>query len=276
MRMYSPTHVYYMSTISCNQKCTKCSHWKRKDEADRLPTNKIIQSILSMTNVKELCIVGGEPLLFKSEIVEILKGISDTRVRTTIITNAVLLDMEFIQNVKNFNIHIVISIDTIDRNFWKYVRGVDSYERVLGNLERAITELHSSQISIQSVVAKETLPYIEDVANYAKSKNIYHSVQDYISEGFDGSWTALEQKQAKIPDDGQQCFAAGRNLSIIQNGDVYMCFQQPWIDKCQKPLGNLNLESMNEMLSSDYSEFVSSEMRKCNLPCKVLKCNIKN
>lgn len=80
--MYRPTNIYYMNTIECNQKCTKCSHWKYKDKADRLPTEKFINAIKSISTATELCIVGGEPLLFKSEIYEILQGISDTDIRT--------------------------------------------------------------------------------------------------------------------------------------------------------------------------------------------------
>lgn len=274
--MYRPTNIYYMNTIECNQKCTKCSHWKYKDKADRLPTEKFINGIKSISTATELCIVGGEPLLFKSEIYEILQGISDTEIRTVIITNGVSMDKEFINTVSKYNIHIVVSIDTMDKEFWKFVRGTNSKEKVLKNFEYATTILTPAQISIQSVLSKETQPYMAEVAEYANSKNVYHSIQDYISEGFEGFWTATENKQVIIPDNEQQCFAADRNLSIIQNGDVHTCFQQNWIDGCQKPLGNLNTQTMTEILSSDYTDFVSEKMRVCNLPCKVLKCNTKN
>ena len=274
--MYRPTNIYYMNTIECNQKCTKCSHWKNRDKADRLPTVKFINGIKSIPTATELCIVGGEPLLFKSEIYEILQGISDTEIRTVIITNGVSMDREFINTVSKYNIHIVVSIDTMDKEFWKFVRGTNSKEKVLKNFEYATSILTPAQISIQSVLSKETQPHLAKVAEYANLKNVYHSIQDYISEGFEGSWTAIVNNQAVIPDNEQQCFAADRNLSIIQNGDVHTCFQQNWIDNCQKPLGNLNTQTMTEILSSDYAVLVSGKMRVCNLSCKVLKCNTKN
>jgi MoaA/NifB/PqqE/SkfB family radical SAM enzyme len=273
--MYTPTYIYYMNTIECNQKCTKCSHWKYKDKAQRLSTESIIKGIKSIPTAKELCIVGGEPLLFKAEICDILKGLENTEIRTVVISNGVLMDEKFIKTVSKYNIHIVVSIDTIDKEFWKFVRGVNSYDKVLKNLEYATSVLNSSQISIQSVLSKETQPHIEAVSNYANSKNIYHSIQDYMTEGFEGYWTTTENKQAKFPDDGQQCFAANRNLSIVQNGDVYTCFQQTWIESCQEPLGNLNNQKMTEILSSEYAISVSEKMKSCNLPCKVLKCNTK-
>lgn len=265
-----------MNTIECNQKCTKCSHWKYKDKADRLPTEKFIQAIKSIPTTKELCIVGGEPLLFKSEIYEILQGISDTDIRTVIITNGVSMDKNFIDTVSKYNIHIVVSIDTMDKEFWKFVRGTNSHDKVLKNFEYATTVLTPAQISIQSVLSKETQPHMAEVAEYANSKNVFHCIQDYISEGFEGSWTVTENKQAVIPNNGQQCFAADRNLSVVQNGDILTCFQQTWIDGCKQPLGNLNSQTMTEILTSDYAISVSEKMRVCNLPCKVLKCNTQN
>lgn len=274
--MYKPINIYYMNTIECNQKCTKCSHWKKKDNTDRLPTEKIINGLLDISTAKELCIVGGEPLLFKSEIYEILRGLYNTDIRTVIITNGVLLDKRFVDTILKYNAHVVVSIDTVDKEFWKFVRGANSYNIVFENLDYATSVLSPNQISIQSVLAKETQPYLKYVSDYAYSKNIHHSVQDYMAEGFEGAWTPIENKQVIIPDNGQQCFASDRNLSIMQNGDVYTCFQQAWIKDCHKPIGNLNINEMNNILSSEYAVFVSEKMKVCNLPCKVLKCNTKN
>ncbi len=265
-----------MNTIQCNQKCTKCSHWKYKDTAERLPTDRVIKGILSIPSAKELCIVGGEPLLFKEEIYAILEGIASSEIRTILITNGVPMDKAFIHEVSKYNIHIVVSIDTMDKEFWRFVRGTNSYEKVFKNLEYAINYLEGPQISVQSVLSKETAPHIASVGAYAKEKGIYHSIQDYITEGFEGNWTPMEQKEAFVPDAQQQCYAADRNLSIVQNGDVFTCFQQNWMKDCQKPLGNLNTMDMSTILSSEYAQTVSATMRVCDLPCKVLKCNTKH
>jgi MoaA/NifB/PqqE/SkfB family radical SAM enzyme len=264
-----------MITIQCNQRCTKCSHWKQKDNTERLPTEKVVKALKTIPTAQELCIVGGEPLLFKSEIYDILNSISDTGIRTTIITNGVLMDKTFIQNIAKHNIHIVVSIDTIDKEFWKFVRGANSYDKVFENLKYATDILTTNQISIQSVLSKETQPYLPDVAKYAQSKILYHSIQDYVSNGFNGSWTELGNKQVIINDSEQQCYAVDRNLSIVQNGDVYTCFQQSLIDDCKKSLGNLNTQNMQKILSSEYVSFVCEKMKICNLSCKVLKCNTK-
>lgn len=274
-KMYKATDIYYMITTECNQRCSKCSHWKNTDKSPRLPTENFLFALKNIPTAKELCIVGGEPTLFKTEIYDILAGLSDTSIRTTVITNGVLADKKFIDRVVNCNIHLVFSIDTLDKEFWKFVRGTNSYDVVFQNLEYAINTLNPTRISIQSVLSKETEKHISMVAEYAKQKNIYHSVQDYISNGFNGSWSEVKQKQVVISNNEQQCFSANRNLSIMQNGDVFTCFQQSWINGCLQPLGNLNTKKIDDLLTSDYISFICKKMKNCNLPCKVLKCNMK-
>lgn len=274
--MLSPIEIYYMITINCNQKCSKCSHWKFPHYTQpRLDTNKIVKFLLSIPSCQDFTIVGGEPLLYKEEILQILNGLKGSNIRTVIITNGFALDKNFIDAVKDYNVHFVFSIDTVDRDFWKYVRGCDSYEKVMDNFEYAFKQLTGWQISIQSVLAKETEPYILNVKEYAKKHHVYHSVQDYISEGFDGHWTPLENKSSHIPDTEQQCYAADRNLSILQDGSVMTCFQQNLISGCESPLGNLHVDDADTILYSNYAKYVTDKMKNCNKPCKVLKCNLK-
>jgi len=186
------------------------------------------------------------------------------------------MDQSFIDQIKDFNIHLVVSIDTIDREFWKFVRGSDSFDLVFRNLDYAIRTLQPSQLSIQSVLAEETKGHVIQVGEFANSHNIYHSIQNYIQEGFEGHWTPIvTPTENNSPEDESSCYAAGRNISIMPNGDVYTCFQQSWIQGCEKPIGNLNANALDGMLSSQYTADVLSRMELCNKSCKVLKCNQK-
>ena len=274
--LFEPTDIYYMITINCNQRCSKCSHWRfPRFTQPRLTPQRVVDFLHSISSCKELTIVGGEPLLYKDEILKIVEGMSDTNVRTVIITNGYALDKAFIDAIKNYHVHFVFSIDTVDREFWKYVRGCDSYDKVMSNFEYAFKTLTGWQISIQSVCAQETLPYLSEVKLYAEKHHVSHTVQNYISEGFEGHWTPLENHTDEKSNSEQQCFSAGRNISIMQDGSVFTCFQQNWIPKCEKPLGNLHTDNNDTILSSEYASFVINQMKKCDKPCKVLKCNLK-
>jgi sulfatase maturation enzyme AslB (radical SAM superfamily) len=235
----------------------------------------VADAVNSLPDLTEFCIVGGEPLLFRDRIISLLNAIKDHPCRTVLITNGVLMDADFIDRIAGLKIHIVVSIDTIDRKQWQFVRGRDTMETVLGNLRYTRSVLRQDQLSIQSVLAQETKQYLADVGTLADELGVYHSIQDYMAEGFGGEWTAMPAQEKRVPEN-EICHAAGRNLSILPNGDVFTCFQQSWIPGCRTPLGNLARGQISEMISSDYAAGVQAAMRQCNLPCKVLKCNQRN
>lgn len=274
--LLKPEEIYYMITINCNQRCSKCSHWKFPPYTKpRLEPEKVVDFLLSIPTCKEFIIVGGEPLLFKKEILTILEGLKGTKIRTVIITNGYALDNAFVDAVKDYYVHFVFSIDTVDKEFWKFVRGTDSYDRCMDNFKYAFQHLTGWQISIQSVLAEETRQYIPRVKKYADEHHVSHTVQDYVTEGFEGHWTPVKDKISNIPESGQQCYSAGRNISILQDGSVMTCFQQDWIEGCERPLGNLHTDKAYDILHTEYAKFVVAKMKICNKPCKVLKCNLK-
>ena len=163
----------------------------------------------------------------------------------------------------------------MDPLFWKFVRGTDSYKLVMHNLDYAVKLLSPSQLSIQSVLAKETEAFLPEVKKFAESHGLYHSVQNFIADGFDGFWTPIKKAEYPSQPSKQQCFAAGKNISVLQNGDVYTCFQQSLIKGFEKPLGNLNTTPIEQIIATPYAQAVEEAMKKCNKSCKELKCNLK-
>jgi sulfatase maturation enzyme AslB (radical SAM superfamily) len=275
MKSFSPTNLYYLISFACNERCTKCHHWAIRPAFTPLDSSLVAHAINSLPDLTEFCIVGGEPLLFRERIISLLTAIKNHPCRTVLITNGVLMDAAFIDRISQLKIHIVVSIDTVDRKHWQFVRGRDTMDIVLGNLRYARNVLRPDQLSIQSVLAQETKKYLADVRALADELGVYHSIQDYMAEGFGGEWTAMPAHEKRVPEN-EICHAAGRNLSVLPNGDVFTCFQQSWMPGCQKPLGNLTRDQIAGMISNEYATGVQAAMRQCNLPCKVLKCNQRN
>lgn len=262
-----PSDIFYMIDILCNEKCTKCSHWKHKS-IKKYNIDYVINFVKQIESAREFCIVGGEPLLYSEEIIKCAKLLKQD-VRLIIITNGIKATEEFLQNISNYNVHIIFSIDTIDKNFWKSVRGNDSYDIVMKNFNSARKLLNPHQLSVQSVRSKNTLSHIIEVEKMCKDYGIYHSIQDYIDD-FGGQWEAMpKEKYNNI-----SCQAYKFNLSIMANGDIKTCFQQEKIAGCENPIGHIT-ESYSEIFNRDYTNFVLNKMKYCNLSCKVLKCNHK-
>ncbi len=260
-----------MIDILCNERCSKCNHWKFDSQKKVDSIRTITDFVNQIETIDEFIIVGGEPLIYRREIIEIISNISK-KIRVTVITNGVLADRKFIDSIKSKNTHLIFSIDTLDKQFWKFVRGKDTFDIVMKNFEYARLNLDPIQLSVQSVLSKETADHVNNVSRWLEPLGIYHSIQDYISEGFDGNWTEIVQKRVKI---SEPCIAHKYNMSIMPNGDVYTCFQQNQINECMSPVGNVKINTFSEIIESKYLQFVIEKMKKCSLPCKVLKCNIE-
>ncbi|MBI4816591.1 MAG: radical SAM protein [Deltaproteobacteria bacterium] len=273
---FAPTHMFYLTSLRCNERCTKCSHWKVREHPEMVDAELVVDAVRSVTSAKEFCIVGGEALVYRDRVLAILRGIADVPVRTTVVTNGVPCTSGFVDEVRSLNIHFVFSIDTLDAERWRWVRGTNSMDKVFRNLEYIRSTLRPEQLSIQSVLAEETRDDVAAVGRWCGERGIYHSVQRYVQGGFDGSWTPLSTpalSSRKVTDDVGPCMAADRNLSIMPDGSVYTCFQQTLIPNSAKPIGKLGERPVSEMLRSEYTEAVLRRMRSCALPCKVLRCN---
>jgi len=266
-----PRTLFYLIDVLCNEKCSKCGHWKYKSQKSMIEPKNIIDFIQSINSLKELVFVGGEPLIYKNLVLDIVHSVSP-RIKCTIITNGVLADKPLIDRLVDTNTHIVFSMDTLDKEFWRFVRGQDTYDRVFQNFHYAISRLNPKQISVQSVLSKETKTHVSEVGKWLDSLGIYHSIQDYVSDGFGGTWTECEKKRV---DSNAKCHAHQYNMSIMPNGDIYTCFQQALIPSCERPIGNIVTSTFSDILKSDYFANVINKMVDCNLPCKVLKCNIE-
>ena len=266
--MKYPSQIFYMIDIACNEKCIKCSHWTYKS-VKNIDIECVIKFVNSIKSANELCIVGGEPLIYKKDIEHLIKSILNN-IRVVMITNGVMANCDFLEFIANKNVHIVFSIDTLDRIFWKLVRGKDTYDIVMDNFNIARKILNPTQLSVQSVLSKETQTHIAEVGEMCKKYGIFHSIQNYIDD-FNGKWTKCEYTATDSPIK-YTCQAYKQNLSIMPNGDVKTCFQQEKIDGCSHPIGHIN-ENPNKILEKVYTKFVIEKMKKCDLPCKVLKCN---
>lgn len=62
----------------CNEKCSKCNHWQSKS-IKNVSSHDVSTFISLLPNAKELCIVGGEPLLYKNDILHIIERLPPPR-----------------------------------------------------------------------------------------------------------------------------------------------------------------------------------------------------
>jgi MoaA/NifB/PqqE/SkfB family radical SAM enzyme len=126
---------------------------------------------------------GGEPLL--REDVEELLEFSNRKIGfyTGLVTNGLLLDKK-IDAISKYMDFLAVSFDVNDKKTFNATRGVGAFEKVKKNIE--LVRGMGIEINLFSVITNETLKFINDTIDFAKSLNmpIHFSAVDNVPREF--------------------------------------------------------------------------------------------
>ncbi len=122
--------------------------------------------------IKKIRFTGGEPLIrkgFFDIISETVKMHPDTDLCVT--TNGTLLE-EHISDLKKYNVKkLNISLDTMSREKFQSLTGVNHFETVINNIERSLSA-GFFDIKVNGVLLKSTLDEIDAFLDYFADKNV--------------------------------------------------------------------------------------------------------
>lgn len=262
--------LIYMITNACNDRCPKCGIWERPEPRDQhLLVMHFIKCLKRLHhNLYQVTLTGGEPLIFKKDVMLIAEEAKKLNVPMVIVTNARFLDEAFLTRYKELGHILVISVDSVEREKWNEFRGRKNFDIVMPKILLA-KEILGDQLRIQSVLSKESAEEIPKVKEWCKKHNIQHNIQ--FNQDFGGTWTNASTDVVNYNND-TPC-AARKNICIYPNGDVVKCFDHRRIPLAKEPLGNIAKQDIIEILCTKRSTEVSKIMKTCNLPCKNMSCN---
>jgi len=263
--------LIYMITNACNDRCPKCGIWERPEpKSQHLMISHFINCLKRLHhNLYQVTLTGGEPLLFKADVMLIAEEAKKLKVPMVIVSNARLLDEEFLRRYKALGHILVISVDSVEREKWNEFRGRQNFDIVMPRIMLA-KQILGHQLRIQSVLSKESAQEIPKVIAWCKLQGIQHNTQLYQDFGAYNWHNAVTEKE--MVDDGTPC-AARKNICIYPNGDVVKCFDHRRIPLAKEPLGNIAKQDIIEILCTKRSTEVSKIMKTCNFPCKNMSCN---
>ncbi|SRR6266568_681915 len=263
--------LIYMITNRCNDRCPKCGIWERPESnAQHLKIEHFINCLRRLhPNLYQVTLTGGEPMLFKKDVMLIAEEAKKLHVPMVMVTNARFLDEPFLKRYKELGHILVISVDSVEREKWNEFRGRQSFDVVFPKIMLA-KEILGDQLRIQSVLSRESAKEIPKVIEWCKQQGIQHNTQLYQDFGA-YNWHNEVSEQAMV-DDGTPC-AARKNICIYPNGDVVKCFDHRRIALAKEPLGNIAKQDIIEILCSKRSTEISKIMKTCNFPCKNMSCN---
>lgn len=262
--------LIFMITKRCNERCPKCGIWKDPEPNDQhLEISYFINTLRRLHyNLYQVTLTGGEPLLFKDDVLLIAKEAAKLKVPMVVVTNGCFLDEKFLIQYKNLGHILVISVDSVNNEKWKEFRGKNTFDLVMPKILLS-KKILGDKLRIQSVLSKESELEIPEVVDFCKSHNIQHNIQ--LVQDFGGNWVSASEGFVTA-EDNISC-AARKNVCIYPNGDVVKCFDHRRIPIAKEPLGNIAKTDIIEILCTRRSTEVSRTMKYCNYPCKSMSCN---
>jgi len=169
MPIHPPFMVSYSITTKCNLKCKHC-YSDSVDQAapDELSTEEAFRFIddLSEWGIGLLIIDGGEPLC-REDLLDILKYASSKGIRTTIGSNATLIDDGMAKKLLEVGVMAVaISVDGADAETHDFFRGLKgAFEQTFKGIEACRGAGLPFQFNM--VIRKDTMPQLEDMLRLA-------------------------------------------------------------------------------------------------------------
>lgn len=154
-------------TDNCNFRCSYCMP---VEEMEWMPQSKLMskEEILKLAEtfvslgVKKIRLTGGEPLVRK-EFPEILAGIAQMPVETTITTNGVLIH-KHIQALREAGVRSVnVSLDTLNREKFKKLTRRDQFDQVWENILLLLNEgfrVKVNAVALHGMIEEEIADFV--------------------------------------------------------------------------------------------------------------------
>lgn len=189
---------------SCNLCCSYCyqSSINKIDKSKQLNSEDVIKFLTKVINEEEyeeldICFIGGEPLLYCQQILDISNAInikfsSEKIIKYSLVTNGTLLSSEKIELLlKNKIDSFQITIDgneKIHDSLRKDINGKGSFKKIINNILYIQDHFKSANISINCNINSKNYDDISKFLQYLHSKNIRYPV--FFSLVFDNKINA--------------------------------------------------------------------------------------
>lgn len=112
--------LIYMITNACNDRCPKCAIWKHPEPKNQhLDVSHFLHCLERLHhNLYQVTLTGGEPLLFRRDVVKIADEAHRLGVPMVMVTNGRGLDEPFLTRYQQQGHVLVVSVDSITSRSW--------------------------------------------------------------------------------------------------------------------------------------------------------------
>lgn len=283
-----PLKVFFDVTAQCNSKCLHCYNESGKKQPEEISLEQIAQMAQEMhaLGICQVSIAGGEPFLRK-DIFDIIRIFREHQIDVSITTNGLCLSEQMAVLLKSLDIKsLTVSIDGINREKYREIRGVDKFEQLNDNLEQLRKHYHGELAMRFSVMKGNCNP--QKVIEYAVSKkfdclkvnkthvlgrffgNQQYLIDDATYDAFIAEFATLEPNYPIIlelprekylnEDPTSRCSAGKKTIYVSPQGKIFPC---PFITTDYQ-FGSLNTQTLEDTISTNQSfNVVNSYCAKC-------------
>lgn len=162
--------LYVRSNSNCNSRCFMCDYWKcDKREISVFDFEKILNE---NEDVNMIRFTGGEPLLC-SCLPSLINMCSKQNIKSSIITNGLLLNEKIKELVDMGLSQVVISLDGSNDALHDELRGVSGcFKNIVMALERVNIEFPGLRIRVNTVVSHKNVHDLVNILNILEKYNV--------------------------------------------------------------------------------------------------------
>ena len=287
--------VYFNLTKKCNLQCCYCyASASMTNVLKEMPLdfwNKVVTQLKQLNPSSNICLTGGEALLFDG-FWQLAEKVRENGLGLSLITNGTLAEPEDAKRFKSLFHNIKISVDSLDENINSVTRGVGALEKARRFIDCLIAEGFKPTIMV--VVTKENAHRLSEFkASFEDKVSITYQPMYVMGRASDDDilgltaaeyYSALDSaKIDKMKEENTMVrnrkllwCGMGRNVvSIEADGRVYPCHL---LHNEELKLGDLNQDDISAIWSKsafrknsvdDIEECCTCEIKYlCGAPCR--------
>lgn len=207
IELKSPLYSQLELTENCNNFCNYCyNHWRKdnkyhsEEKYDMNHFKKIVDELVN-NEVFQLTITGGEPLIKKNILLEIVDYSSNKNIEISLNSNLSYVDKETANELKKRGIKSILgSLISYDKETHNRISNSNSYDSTINGIKNIIA--NNISLGINMVVEKENLEHVYKTAELCNRLGVNHffatklNPSPYKSEQLDLSLNLEETKKS--------------------------------------------------------------------------------
>ncbi len=311
MRAERPKTIHFSITSLCNLRCIHCEFWKAKPQKEigLEEWKKITDDIYNWLGSGEvrIKIAGGEPAV-KPFFKELMKYIKDKGFYLGITSNGTVFaekDIEFLCDIGLNEINI--SLDTLNKDKYRLIRGRDEFDKVIKNLMYFKKHTRNTSINLSPTIMEINSEEITELVRYVIQENFwitFQAVFNTFGTEYRANWyrdfALFPKNVGKVENALKEVIAYKDIYRQIGNSREQLLtmieyFRDPgksYAMECNagktdvgvdnvgnlllcfnlRPAGNLLEKRIDEIFYSEEADIIREEIRGCSRECKLLNC----